>query len=112
VSSDGANAWPPVPPRHPRLEHPPIDFPAFARAFHSGPIVVQPADISVHLVPKTSKVLTERPRVEVVHKPTGRVVRMDMGDTYREVIANALQVLNGYLVIESEPGLYTDQTPT
>jgi len=28
---------------------------------------------------------------------------MDMGDTYRDVIANALQVLNAHLVIESEP---------
>jgi hypothetical protein len=55
--------------------------------------------------------LTDRPRVEVVHQPTGRLVRMDMGDTYRDVIANALQVLNAYLVMENEPGLSAHQTP-
>jgi hypothetical protein len=35
---------------------------------------------------------------------------MDMGDTYRQVIVNALQVLNAYLVMENEPGGAMHQT--
>lgn len=103
MSREGANAWPPVP----RQAEPPggsrSDYQSFMQAYRSGPILVRPADVTVRLLHPTSKVLTERPRVEVIHQPTGRVVRMDIGNTYRDVIANALQVLNAHLVMESEP---------
>lgn len=109
MSRKGAKPWPPVPSRAEPPQGSRIDYPSFARAYRSGPILVRPADVTVRLLHPTSKVLTERPRVEVMHRPTGRVVRMDIGSTYRDAIANALQVLNAHLVIESGPNSFSAQ---
>ena len=112
MSREGANPWPPVPPPAEPAQGSRTDYPSFAQAYRSGPILVHPADVTVRLLHPTSNVLTERPRVEVIHQPTGRVVRMDIGSTYREVIANALQVLNAHLVIESGPNVQVHLPPS
>jgi hypothetical protein len=104
MTYEEARRWRPVPPTTKGVVTPSIDYPKFSRAFRSGPILVKSTDVSVRLLPRRSALLTDRPRVEVLHQPTGRVVRMDIGDTYRAAITNAVQVLNAHLVVETNPG--------